>query len=443
MKNFDEITKNVLAKRDAYNEKMKNRRRMIMGIGVPTVSLCLALIIGVGMWKSGGLDGVIKDTEAATDGVTKPVAFGDGDVILKNEAEDEVDDDMSGVKNEIGTIPAKDDECLDGDDEIWIEPQWAEKALYAKYPTIDLGNDIIYNSQGVWIDSSMVGEPITETTAYGYDIYSDTEYKMDVILYFINGISPEAAVAVSYDGFEGRYAVYADHWYYPETLGDFIESVGLKENLTFGNLSHFWHEYGSFAGRIYEVNDPDVIWGMLLSDGTLKNLANEVRDEELSEYKEFMTVSVNVDILGINNVALTVTEDGYLHTNILATRKVFFIGEKKAHEFFEYVEENFERLEEEEPSTTAVVIGGEVPEITGDGVVSGPYIPDDTAVMTEMPYIPDSTVTATTSEEWSSGYDGYEVPPYYGEGIPGCIIEPAAPSEEVAVTEPAIEIAYE
>jgi len=438
MKNYDEITREVLAKRDAHKEKMKKRNRMIMGIGVPTVSLCLALIIGVGMIKTGEFD-VIPDRDA--DIITG------GAAIEKIETAQNgllpVDDDKRIPENGEEMIPSKDvpipetspvkyDECPEGGDEIWIEPQWGEKALYAKYPAIDLGNDIIYSTAATWIDSSMVGEPIIEAIAYGYDIYTDTEYKMDVTLYFINGISPEAAVAVSYDGFEGQYAVYTDHWYYPETLGDFIEALSLKENLTFGNLSHYWHEYGSFAGRIYEVNDPDVIWGMLLSDGTLQNLANEVSDEELSEYKEFMTVSVSVDILGISNVALTVTEDGYLHTNILATRKVFFIGEKKAHEFFDYVEENFAPLGEELAATTAVVTGGEVPEITGE----------DTAVMTELPYIPDDIVVATTSEEWGSGSDSYEVDVPSSIEEPGCF-EPSVPSEEVYVTEPAIEIVFE
>lgn len=408
MKNFDEITKNVLAKRDEHNEKIKKRNRMIVRIGVPAVSLCLALIVGIGMWRSGDLE----IPETPEDVIVPGGAQGDGTDVFVNkvpETEIAIDPPVPST-DEAGEKEEKPEEG----DEIWIEPQWAEKALYAKYPTIDLGNDIIYSTAATWIDSSMVGEPIIEATAYGYDIYTDTEYKMGVVLYYINGISPDAAVAVSYDGFEGQYAVYTDNWYYPETLGEFIDSLNLRENLTFGTIYHTFREYESYMTVEYKITDPSVIRDMLLTHVDLKNVANEVTDEDMSHYRESMSISVNVDILGIKNVSLAVTENGYISTNILGTRKLFYIGEDKAQEFFDYVEKNFEGVREELPATTAVTAPTESENIGYTVAVSSPRLPG-TAAQGNV-----------------------------GEGYKGNI-PPVAPSESVvtAVTEPAIEIAYE
>ncbi|MBE6709177.1 MAG: hypothetical protein E7578_08060, partial [Ruminococcaceae bacterium] len=68
MKNCDEITRNVLERRDAHNDKIKRRNRMIMRIGIPTVSLCLAVIVGIGMWRSGDLETKERAEDAVVPG---------------------------------------------------------------------------------------------------------------------------------------------------------------------------------------------------------------------------------------------------------------------------------------------------------------------------------------------------------------------------------------
>ena len=58
-----------------------------------------------------------------------------------------------------------------------------------------------------------------------------------------------------------------------------------------------------------------------------------------------MGISTNVDILGFNNISLSVTEDGYLTTNILATGKAFYIGEEKVQTFINFVQNELEGCE--------------------------------------------------------------------------------------------------
>ena len=43
-----------------------------------------------------------------------------------------------------------------------------------------------------------------------------------------------------------------------------------------------------------------------------------------------------------NNIALTITEQGYLRTNILSNGKAFYIGKDKTQAFVKYVTDNLE-----------------------------------------------------------------------------------------------------
>ncbi len=371
MKNYDEVAKNVLARRDEHVAKVKKRNKLIMQIGVPTVSLCLAVIVGIGMWQSGEITEPPTIAEdAIVPGIDDLVEPGETEALHKNDAETGIAK-LPGVDKPQIKETAKvecPEECPKGEEDIIQIIPWGEMALYQKYPEFELGGTT-YTTAAKWIDEGELGDAIGTSTAHGYDIYTDTAYEMGVTVYEINGINTAAAVAVSYNGFAGQYAVYTDHWYHPETLGDFIDVLNLRENLTFGTIYHTFWEYESYMTVEYKISDPSIIWDMLMSHVDLKNVVNEVTDYDMSFYKESMSISVNVDILGVKNVSLSVTENGYIQTNILATRKLFYIGEEKAQEFFNYVEANFEGVREEPPSTTTAVTAPTEPEYPEDTVV--------------------------------------------------------------------------
>jgi len=53
-----------------------------------------------------------------------------------------------------------------------------------------------------------------------------------------------------------------------------------------------------------------------------------------------MSCSIDVNVIGQRNIALSVTKNGYLTTNILATEKRFFIGKDAVNRFVTYVLEH-------------------------------------------------------------------------------------------------------
>ena len=55
-----------------------------------------------------------------------------------------------------------------------------------------------------------------------------------------------------------------------------------------------------------------------------------------------MEISVDIPILGYRNISCSLTEEGYLVTNILDTGKAFFIGKEKVQEFVNYIIANYE-----------------------------------------------------------------------------------------------------
>ena len=380
MKSYDEIAKSVLERRDRHNETVAKRKRITVRVGVPVMSLCLAAMIGVGYSDYKDLtrppelvdDAVVPGIDDTVDpGETEALGHKcDGDTVT-----DILDDEPVPGGAEIGTVPAiitdvnvdeptedkRQEETPEGGDAIWIEPKWAEKALYSKYPEFELGGTK-YTTGAVWIDADKLGNAIGGTNAYGYDIYEDKSYEMGITVYEINGIDKNAAVAVSYNGFNGQYAVYYDVWYKPATLGEFMNALDLYENLTFGTIYYTTFEYESYMTVEYKISSSEVIFDLLKDNEAVANVAESVSDYDMSFYENAMSMSVNVDILGIHNVSLSVSENGYIQTNILGTRKLFYIGEDKAEEFFNYVKTNFETVREETLVATTTAVTSSVPE---------------------------------------------------------------------------------
>lgn len=387
MKNYNEVAKDVLRRRDEHNETVAKRSRMIAQIGVPTVSLCLAAIIGIGMWQAGDLGDPPKKTEdAVIPGIPDVTGPGDETNAVHEDNTELVEDvnpgipdgdtQESGEKTESGkptTAPAVNrvPEVGETTGEVAIEPHWGEKLLYSKYPEFELGGTT-YITAETWIEKDKLGDSLGTATAYGYDIYNDKAYEMGITVYAVNGIDSAAAVAVAYDGFPGKYAVYTNSWYKPETLGGFVDALNLKESLSFsGSIYRTVEEYGSYMTVEYESPDlAQAVWEMLLDDATLVNCI----DEMPTFYHSVISISSNVDVLGINNKSIALTEDGYLWTNILDTAKAFYIGEEKVQKFVSYVEETCARVTEQVPETTS----GD----KGKAEVSEPAFPDYVVEMT-------------------------------------------------------------
>ena len=289
--------------------------------------------------------------------------------------------------------------------ELAVIPRWEELTTPARFGEFTVG-EIRYHTRVTEIDAASVGERLGDSSSRGYDIYTDTEHTATLSYYAIDGIAPECALAARFEG-EETYYVYVNSWYRPETLEELLTALNLRENMSFGDFhASFFYEDRCFEQVTFRDPDDSIVWEWLLSDTTLENVYDEV-----GWYGSALSVSVNIPLLGYENIGLWVTEDGHLVTNILDTGKAFFIGEDKVRDFIAYVVAhctdrqvtvvNFSHPDDGEGAVTAVE--GTV-EMTTQGL--NPDMPRTSNASPHPAEQPDVTVTSpayspnfTTSEE--------------------------------------------
>lgn len=178
--------------------------------------------------------------------------------------------------------------------------------------------------------------------ASGIDMLSGVTHKITTDIYEIQGISQDCAVAVAFPEVSDEFYVYINSEYSPDTLEQFVNDLNLRENMLFGSV---WYSYEKESGEYATVEftglEDYVVWDMLLDDLTAKNVNNY----DSMNFFNKMSISVFIPVLGYENISLSVTEDGYITTNILDTGKAFYIGEDKTDMFIEYVLNNCQGYE--------------------------------------------------------------------------------------------------
>lgn len=186
------------------------------------------------------------------------------------------------------------------------------------------------------IPSDKIGNSITRLTVLGRDEYTNSEYAANVEIYEIKGISTECAAAVKYDA-DGKYFVCRNSHYKPETLGQFMNDLSLKENLTFVSFSGTQTKNGKAVCDVEYTNvDKAKVWKLLFSD----TAAKAVNDYDSMNFETAADIAIDLKLLGYENISLAVTRDGYLTTNILDTGKAFYIGKPAAEKFLSYLEKD-------------------------------------------------------------------------------------------------------
>ena len=201
-------------------------------------------------------------------------------------------------------------------EELFEVPRWDEKTISEQFVEFTV-DGAIYVTRCVKISNAHVGEKLYDTIVTGYDEYADEIRCADASVYRIEGISAECAVSVYFQGQDTGY-VYTNRRYSPETLGEMMEDMRLDETISFHTL------YSAQDGMW--ITDYDVSLLMELLNGH-RDLA---RLEDDTYHKPLFSVSTNVELLGITNKSLRVTEDGYLITNIMERGYTFYIGEETA-----------------------------------------------------------------------------------------------------------------
>lgn len=213
---------------------------------------------------------------------------------------------------------------------------WAELAIYDQYCFLDYNETQYDSTVRELLSPELVGSVLMQTEAFGWENVNGGErikHTNLVSVYEIQGISTACAVAVQFEETEELY-IYTGSWYRPETMGQFISDLNLKENLTFGSI-HYTGEHSSFR---FDGIDPAVVWELLLSEPDAKECYNDFELYLLP--RDIMNISISYPLFGIQNVSLSVCEGGYIKSNLLGTGKLFYIGEEKTEAFMDYVWDN-------------------------------------------------------------------------------------------------------
>lgn len=272
--------------------------------------------------------------------------------------------------------------------EVDMIPHWEDMPIYQQFHDIAF-NDISYSARRGVVPTERLGESLGTVTARGWDEYAgiageDANRYINAELFTITKINPECAIAVRYEGHDTVYAC-VNSYYRPETLGQFVEDLNLLEEVSFGTVYYEWRSPAGRRATIwFDGVDDQIIKDMLLTETNAENVYDESKLHEMP--KRIMGVSVNIPLLGYQNISLSVQEDGYLKTNILDTGKLFYIGEDNTQAFVDYVTDHCEGYEPVTVYSNVI----EVPETQTSQAVS-------TSTVQNVPAVPAVTAGAIPS----------------------------------------------
>ena len=286
----------------------------------------------------------------------------------------------------------------------YVEPKWDEKKATEKFTWFELdGVEYSVSRRDEPLAEGEIGASLGEVGLLGYDIYTDSAHESFGEAFELKGISPECALGLRIDGDTATY-VYINRWYSPETLEDFLTDLNFEENLSFGGASmHYFDEDGELSYVNFEDFEDSAVWDMLLSDGSLENMGDVT-------VVSVLTVSVSHELLGYENMALCICEDGTVWTNILGMMKSFFVGKEKTDAFIDWVIENvpgkrivyvypetdatetYEDTDMGEESVVSFTSSGYIPEenVENEPPVAQSTYTDENGAMISPPYDPNA-----------------------------------------------------
>lgn len=258
---------------------------------------------------------------------------------------------IGGVKREYKNV------SVSASEEAIIWP-WEYKTLYERFPTIIYnGKEYTTKTFGLAADETLMGAEIGMGEAVGYDSYTEKEYRQNMKIRQIKGISPELMIAAEMDGqfYTFKYNEYEP----PVTLGEVLDNYSLSQILALNKFGVY--KEGKETGY-YSLADDNYIWQVLEECRG----AVFVEDEAGGRIsRERITFTATSQSLGVYKRAFYVTADGYISTNIFDWAYTFYIGEDKASDIISYANKNAVEIERE-PYTYS--LAGTLTEI-GEGYI--------------------------------------------------------------------------
>ena len=224
-----------------------------------------------------------------------------------------------------------------------VIPKWNEMSISQQFNEVEYNNSK-YSSRITKISNNNILKNIGNATLTGYDTYTETTYNKKAELYSIKDIEEKCAIAIKFEG-DTDYYVYVNSYYRPTTLGEFTKDLNLEEIISFGTIYYnYWDEdlQEDINVEFYGV-DNKIIWQKLFNNKNLENIYSDNDTEKYTSerFSQSIGISIDIPLLGYKNISVSLTDKGYLLTNILDTGKGFYIGEDKVQEFLNYIKDNY------------------------------------------------------------------------------------------------------
>ena len=224
-----------------------------------------------------------------------------------------------------------------------VIPKLNEMSISQQFNEVEYNNSK-YSSRITKISNNNILKNIGNATLTGYDTYTETTYNKKAELYSIKDIEEKCAIAIKFEG-DTDYYVYVNSYYRPTTLGEFTKDLNLEEIISFGTIYYnYWDEdlQEDINVEFYGV-DNKIIWQKLFNNKNLENIYSDNDTEKYTSerFSQSIGISVDIPLLGYKNISVSLTDKGYLLTNILDTGKGFYIGEDKVQEFLDYIKDNY------------------------------------------------------------------------------------------------------
>ena len=202
---------------------------------------------------------------------------------------------------------------------------WAYRTAAERYRVLT-ADGVRYEGTVRAVSDTLVGDLIGTYTLSGSDGIDGKTYTVDAPVYRLSHVGQSRAVAVRLDG--GYYVFTAADHAPPATLGELWAEADLPSAIALESFSA--------DGRTFAPGNVDRIWSILSG---CRN-APFVGDDRPTADESLIAFTVSAGELGAERVALSVTADGYLRTNVFAWDYRFLIGADAAKQIAEAAKEN-------------------------------------------------------------------------------------------------------
>lgn len=336
MKNYEEISKNVLKRRDEYKEKKRIKRQTIIQISTAVVCLVVITVTYFAAVRRNWLKTQIAGLLEFQASLSAPYV-----------SQTDIDN-TTKVQSTMPTTPPTQSTTFPyvTTTEISTEIDWNRKSMPGKFnilaikgaqhlSTIDMPETVggcVERSYAYPFESSSETSTTRPATLLLTDKYiaglepNGTRHTTLVDVFSLEGFSEELVLGVSFPDDDRIYA-YVSSSYIPETLGEFLEAIDYDNTVTYGGIM-------LYPGNNFPVNEQNAqdIKSFLLWDSSCVN----IMDANAEATGQCVTVSISCHELGRESKTLKIYEDGHITTNLIGYEYTFYVGETAVTNFLKH-----------------------------------------------------------------------------------------------------------